>query len=102
MGWQETCVFDATGATVSASPCRLRLVALGCGLVGPKNGTLQDINMRGVLAGYMSGLEFNAFERVCGILNLPSMSKSAWQTAQDHLNPIVEKLGDESMRRAAE
>ena len=74
--------------------------SIGCGLIGSRNSTVQELNVRAVLAAYNSGLGFNGFERICGVMNMPAMSDAAWNVVRDHLNPICDEVGTDSMAAA--
>lgn len=73
----------------------------GCPSIGKRASSCQELNFRAVLAGYNSGIGFNAFERFFGIMNIPCMSENTWRTTQSYVDPICDDVGSDSMRRAA-
>ena len=74
--------------------------SLKCGMLGSKHQPVNEVNVRAVLAGYNTGLGFNAFERFCGVLNMPAMSQGTWSTTATYVNPLCEEAGKESMAQA--
>ena len=73
-----------------------------CPKLGKRASSVKEINYRAVVGCYNSGLGFNAFERLAGILNMPCMSASCFRTTQTYVDEAAEKVGDGSVATAAQ
>jgi hypothetical protein len=63
--------------------------------------SIQEVNVRATLAAAQCGLGGTALERLCGILNLPSLDTHAYDRMTRRLAKHMEAVGDDSQMRAA-